>query len=95
MSERRRLPNRRLCERFAFEHAGVKYTACIARYSDDNKLAEIFLDVSKPGSTLAEHAADAAVLASLLLQHGITAKAIAHSLSGPLATALALAEQRP
>ena len=94
MSERRRLPNRRACTSFVFSHGGTKYLACISRYSD-GRLAEIFLDVSKPGSTLAEHAADAAVLASLLLQHGITAKAIAHSLSGPLATALALAEQQP
>jgi hypothetical protein len=94
MSERHRLPNRRSCESFAFEHAGVRYTACVARYSD-GRLAEIFIDASKPGSALSEHAADVAVLASLLLQHGITAAAIKHSISGPLATALALAEQQP
>ena len=35
---------------------------------------------------------DAAVLASLLLQHGVTAAAIRHSISGPIATALASAE---
>jgi hypothetical protein len=32
------------------------------------------------------------VLASLLLQHGISLAAIRHSISGPLATALSLAE---
>ena len=94
MIERRRLPNRRACESFAFEHAGARYLACVSRYSD-GQLAEIFVDVAKPGSSLAEHAADAAVLASLLLQHGLSAKAIAHSICGPLSVALTLAEQQP
>ena len=39
------------------------------------------------------HANDAAVLASLLLQHGVTAAAIRHSIAGPLATALAHVEE--
>ena len=64
-----------------------KHTATISRFSDD-PLAEIFIDAAKPGSALAEHANDAAVLASLLLQNGVTAAKIIHSISGPLTTAL-------
>jgi hypothetical protein len=84
------LPNRRGSESFQFEHAGVSYTATVSKFSD-GRLGEIFLDYERPNSQLAEHANDAAVLASLLLQHGVTAAAIQHSISGPLASALALA----
>jgi hypothetical protein len=90
-AERERLPDRRGSESFQFEHAGFSYTATVSCYSD-GRLAEIFLDYKRPNSQLAEHANDAAVLASLLLQHGVSAAAIRHSISGPLSTALALAE---
>jgi hypothetical protein len=50
----------------------------------DGRLAEIFIDAGKPDSEIAVHMNDAAVLASLLLQHGVTAAAIRHSISGPL-----------
>ena len=79
------LPNRRASVSFQFEHDGAHYTATVSRFSDD-RLAEIFIDATKPGSAIAEHASDAAVLVSLLLQHGVTAAAIRHSISGPLAT---------
>lgn len=88
-SIRSHLPNRRASELFRFEHSGISYTATISRFGDD-RLAEIFVDHSRPNSHLAEHANDAAVLVSLLLQHGVTAAAIRHSISGPLATALDL-----
>jgi len=82
------LPNRRASQSFGFEHRGVRYTATISVFPD-GRLAEIFIDSLKPGSAIAEHANDAAVLASLLFQNGVTAAAIRHSISGPLATALA------
>jgi ribonucleoside-diphosphate reductase alpha chain len=85
------LPNRRDSELFQFQHQEITYTATISRFSD-GRLAEIFLDHSRPNSQLAEHANDAAVLASLLLQHGITAAEIRHSISGPIAAALDLIE---
>ena len=56
-------------------------------------MAEIFIDAAKPGSAIAEYANDAAVLASLLLQHGVAAAEIKHSISGPLATALDLVRE--
>jgi hypothetical protein len=87
VSPRRHLPNRRASEVFCFEHASARYTATISRFNN-GKLAEIFIDHSRPNSQLAELANDAAVLVSLLLQHGITSAAIRHSISGPIATAL-------
>jgi hypothetical protein len=88
---RERLPNRRASESFTFERDGIRYTATVTFFSA-KRLAEIFIDTAKPGSAIAEYANDAAILASLLLQHGVSAAAIKHSLSGPLATALTLAE---
>jgi hypothetical protein len=92
MSERERLPARRASIRFTIEHDGVRYRATLSKF-DDGRIAEIFLDGMKPDSALAVHAADAAVLTSLLLQHGVTAAAIRRSISGPIATALARAEE--
>jgi hypothetical protein len=92
MSERERLPSRRGSLRFSIEHDGIRYIATLSKF-DDGRIAEIFLDGMKPDSGLAVHASDAAVLASLLLQHGVTAAAIRRSISGPIATALARAEE--
>jgi hypothetical protein len=85
------LQNRRGSLLFQFKHGGVEYTATVSTFSD-GRLAEIFIDSRRPNSQLAEFANDAAILASLLLQHGVTVAAIRHSISGPIATALALAE---
>lgn len=87
-SARRRLPNRRLAVRFPVEHDGQNYLATIG-YDAAGRPSEIFIDAAKPNSALAVHANDAAILASLLLQHGVTAEDIRHSLSGPIARALA------
>jgi hypothetical protein len=89
---RERLPNRRASLRFTFEHDGARYLATVTKF-DDGRLAEIFIDSPKPNSALAVHCNDAAVLASLLLQHGVTAAAIRRSISGPIATALAAADE--
>jgi ribonucleoside-diphosphate reductase alpha chain len=88
---RQRLPNRRGSIRFAIKHDDATYLVTLSRF-DDGRLGEIFLDAPKPDSAIATHATDAAVLASILLQHGVSAAAIRHSIAGPLATALALAE---
>jgi hypothetical protein len=85
------LPDRRGSELFEFTHNGFSYTATISKFSD-GRLAEIFIDSKRPNSEIAAHASDAAVLASLLLQHGVTVAAIRHSISGPLASALQIAE---
>jgi hypothetical protein len=88
---RERLPDRRGSLSYQFEHSGFTFTATVSKFAD-GRLAEIFLDYERPNSQLQEHAADSAVLASLLLQHGVTVAAIRHSISGPLLTALKLAE---
>jgi hypothetical protein len=85
------LPDRRGSELFEFSHNGFAYTGTVSKFSD-GRLAEIFIASKLPNSEIAAHASDAAVLCSLLLQHGISLAAIRHSISGPLATALSLAE---
>lgn len=86
---RKRLPNRRAAIRFPVEYDGQTYLATIG-FDCTGKPAEIFLDASKPNSAIACHANDAAVLASLLLQHGVSADEIQHSVSGPISKALAM-----
>lgn len=93
--DRERLPNRRASNSFVFEHQATTYTATISYFPGTNRLAEIFLDHARPNSQLAEHASDCAVLVSLLLQHGVTAAAIRHSISGPISSALALVGDEP
>jgi len=94
---RQQLPNRRGHELLTFEHEGISYTAGVGRFADDG-LAEIFLATAKHGSALDVIARDAAVAASLLLQHGCSADTLRQALtrnsdgsgSGPLACALDL-----
>jgi hypothetical protein len=86
---RDRLPDRRMAETFAFEHQGVRYICTIGKYPD-GRLGEIFIDGSKVGSAVGLHAHDAAVLASMLLQHGVDPAAVRRSIVGPIAVALAM-----
>jgi hypothetical protein len=92
---RERLPNRRPCETFGFEHAGMKYRASIGRYGD-GRLSEIFISNNKSGSDADAAAKDSAVVCSLALQYGVPVETIRHALlrdgrgqaSGPLGAAL-------
>jgi ribonucleoside-diphosphate reductase alpha chain len=94
---RRRLPNRRAHELLSFEHGGIQYTAGVGRF-EDGRLAEIFLNTAKHGTAVDVNARDAAVAASLLLQHGCSVDTLRRALtrnsdgsaSGPLARALDL-----
>jgi hypothetical protein len=89
------LPARRGSVIVAFEHAGQRYRASGSFYPHDGRLAEIFLDTAKAGSAVQEQADDAAVLASLLLQHGVSVEAVRHSVTGPIATAIDLLIEVP
>jgi hypothetical protein len=71
MTTRQRLPNRRLSLTFEFELHGLRYACTYSRFAD-NQLAEIFLSNHKAGSAADANARDAAVAASLVLQHGCT-----------------------
>jgi hypothetical protein len=94
---RRRLPNRRGHELLSFEHGGIHYIAGVGRFENGN-LAEIFLNTAKHGTAVDVSGRDAAVAASLLLQHGCPVDTLRRALtrngdgsaSGPLARALDL-----
>ena len=91
MTARECLPNRRGSRSFNFVHDGRTYHATATRYPD-GRLAEIFLDVGKAGSSVQQHAEANAVLVSLALQHGVEVETIVHAVAGgPLAAALELA----
>jgi len=92
MSTRERLPNRRQSIAFNFECEGHQYRATASRFPD-GRLAELFLDSGKINTPLQSNAETAAMLVSMLLQHGVDADTIRCSVSGPIATALELAVQ--
>src|SRR5262245_59644368 len=97
VSTRRRLPNRREHELIDFEHGGIRYTAGIGRFNN-GALAEIFLNTGNAGTAVDTNARDAAVAASLLLQHRCSVDTLRRALtrngdgsaSGPLARVLDL-----
>ena len=85
------LPPRRGADVVTFEHEGRRWTATAGRFAD-GRLAEIFLDAPKE-SPLADAAREAAILASIALQHGASLDTIRHALDGrdqsPIGAALA------
>jgi hypothetical protein len=97
-SLRRRLPQRRFQELIDFEHAGQRYTAGVG-FFQNGEVAEIFMNVpSRTGSAVEVVARDAAILASICLQHGASVETLRRALtrnsdgsaSGPLGTILDL-----
>jgi hypothetical protein len=70
-----------------FEFESHRYRAS-ASWFDDGRIGEIFLDTQKPDTPLQLHASTAAILTSLLLQSGVPAETIQHSVSGPIRIAL-------
>jgi hypothetical protein len=76
---RRRLPQRRGAIAVELEHAGHQFRMQIGRFPDGVQ-GEVFLDAAKQNSALDALAADAAILISLLLQHGVLPEAIGHAL---------------
>jgi hypothetical protein len=80
ISARRRLNNRRGHELVTFRHDHIQFTAGLGRFPDGD-LAEIFLNVpGKSGTAIDVVARDAAVLASLALQHGCPADTLRRAL---------------
>jgi ribonucleoside-diphosphate reductase alpha chain len=84
---RQHLPARRSSLAFSFEFESHRYRAS-ASFFGDGRIAEIFLDSGKPNTPLQLNAETAAILTSLLLQHGVDAEVIRHSVNGPIAIAL-------
>ena len=97
MADRLRLPNRRDGDVLEFEHGGRRWAAMVGRFHD-GRLGEIFLD-SERVDPLGELAQEAAIVASLALQHGCSLATLRHALAGrsggPLAAALDLVEAAP
>ena len=98
---RERLPNRRQHESFAFELAGIRYTGGTGSFPD-GRLAEVFLNGAKCGTDADTAAKDAAIVASLALQHDVPCVVIRRALrnrdgraSGPLGVALDLLAALP
>lgn len=77
--DRQRLPNKRACETIAFERDGSRYQMTVGFYAD-GRVGEIFLNHDRGDSLLDVLTSDAAILASLALQHGCTLETIAHAL---------------
>jgi hypothetical protein len=78
-ANRLRLPNRRPSVTFNFECAGLHYTVTASRFSD-GRLGEVFVGNHKTDSHADSCAKDAAILASLALQHGVTLDALRKAL---------------
>jgi hypothetical protein len=78
-AKRNRLPNKRACETIAFERDGSQYQMTVGFYPD-GRPGEIFLNHDRGDSLLDVLTSDAAILASLALQHGCTLETIAHAL---------------
>ena len=96
---RTKLPNCRPAETIEFTHDNLTYIVTFSRWNDGT-LAELFIDVAKPGDPMNLIAKDMATLASIALQHGVPSAEIMSALSqelngtmlGPLGAALAIIE---
>jgi hypothetical protein len=66
---RERLPNRRASETFDFQVEGLHYCATVSHLAD-GRIGEIFIGNHKVGSQCDTNVRDAALAASLALQHG-------------------------
>jgi hypothetical protein len=92
---RKRLPDRRGSVTFDFGLHGVKFTATAGWFSDGS-FGEVFLTNHKAGSAAGIMASDAAIAASLALQHGCSPDTLRKALcrdargnaSSPLGVAL-------
>jgi hypothetical protein len=79
---RQQLRNRRSHWLYKFECDGQSYTGGIGRF-EDGRIAEIFINGAKVGSAAEANAQDAALVASLALQHGCPIETIRHALARP------------
>lgn len=68
--ERRELPPRRNSSAITFDHEGVEYKIFFSQYEPDGRLAEMFVEVTKTGTSANIFAKECAVILSLALQFG-------------------------
>lgn len=72
--------NRRRCENLEVAFAGVPVSVSFGYY-DDGRIGEVFLSTRKAGTPVDVAARDTAVLMSLLLQYGCSARIIGRALT--------------
>ena len=80
MTDRQRLPNRRMAATFDIEVAGLSYKVTTG-YFADRSLAEVFISNHKSGNASDVAARDAGILLSFCLQYGCPVETIARALS--------------
>jgi hypothetical protein len=80
LTMRQRLPNRRGSDLMQVEHAGSEYTVTSSRDAH-GRVAEVFIDTAKAGSAMRDLMRDAAVIASIALQHGVPLSEMVASLT--------------
>ena len=78
-SARKRLPNRRPSHTETLEVGGQIFTGTVGFDPETGRPCEVFLTGGKEGSMLDALLADAAVVISVALQHGISAQSLAKS----------------
>src|SRR5262245_64551842 len=76
---RMRLPNRRFAETIALEHGGTRFMGTIGCYPD-GRPGEVFTHGARSGSALDALLADACVVVSCLIQHGVQPRDLAASM---------------
>jgi hypothetical protein len=76
---RERLPNRRPNETQEFDRDGINITLTVG-YKPDGTPGEVFLNADRADSMLDVLMSDAAIIASIALQHGVPIQQIAHAL---------------
>lgn len=76
---REKLPNRRPNETQVFERDGIRITLTTG-YKPNGSVGEIFLNADRADSMLDVLMSDAAIIASIALQHGVPLQQIAHAL---------------
>ena len=86
---RQRLPSRRPSHTETLQVDGQTFTATVGFDPETGQPRELFLTAGKEGSLLSALLADAAVVISVALQHGVPAAALAKSVgrlpAGPVA----------
>jgi hypothetical protein len=91
---REHLPNRRASETFDFQVEGLRYCATVSHFAD-GRIGEIFIGNHKVGSQCDTNVRDAALAASLALQHGcpldVLRGALLRDVRGKAATPLGVA----
>ena len=90
LPHRVRLPNRRPSVTATLNAAGQVFDASVG-FDAEGRPRELFLAAPKPGSTLDGLLADAAVVVSVALQHGVPVEVLTRSIgrvsSGPISPA--------